>query len=66
MILHLSKSTIYDLICKGEIHSYKKELMEIDAVQKLLKVLMDPVFQKEITRFSGNDCRDMGKIITEV
>ena len=44
----------------------KKEMMETEAVQKLLKVLKDPVFRKEITRFSGNDYRDMGKIITEV
>ena len=44
----------------------KKELMETDAVQKLLKVLNDPAFRKEIAPFSGNDYRDLGKIITEV
>ena len=44
----------------------KKELMETEAVQKLLKVLNDPVFRKEIAPFSGNDYRDLGKIITEV
>ena len=44
----------------------KKENMETDAVQKLLKVMRDPVFRKEIARFSGNDYRDMGKVITEV
>ena len=44
----------------------KKELLATEAVQKLLKVLQDPVFRKEISRFSGNDYRDMGKIITEV
>ena len=44
----------------------KKEMMETEAVQKLLKVLRDPVFRKEISRFSGNDYRDLGKIITEV
>ena len=44
----------------------KKEMMETEAVQKLLNVLHDPVFRKEIGRFSGNDYRDMGKIITEV
>ncbi len=44
----------------------KKEMMHTDAVQKLLKVLQDPVFRREIARFSGNDYRDLGKIITEV
>ena len=32
----------------------------------LLKVLNDPAFRKEIAHFSGNDYRDLGKIITEV
>ena len=44
----------------------KKELLETQAVQKLLKILKDPVFRKEIAHFSGNDYRDLGKIITEV
>ena len=44
----------------------KKELLETDAVQKLLRVLNDPAFRKEIAPFSGNDYRDLGKIITEV
>ena len=44
----------------------KKEMMETPAVQKLMKVLRDPAFQKEIAHFSGNDYRDLGKIITEV
>lgn len=44
----------------------KKEMMDTEAVQKLLEVLRDPIFKKEISRFSGNDYRDMGKIITEV
>ena len=44
----------------------KKEMMETEAVQKLLKVLKDPAFRKEIAHFSGNDYRDLGKIITEV
>ena len=44
----------------------KKEMMETEAVQKLMKVLNDPVFRKEISRFSGNDYRDLGKIIAEV
>ena len=44
----------------------KKEMMETEAVRKLMKVLNDPAFRKEIARFSGNDYRDLGKIITEV
>ena len=44
----------------------KKELLERAAIQKLLNILRDPVFRKEIAHFSGNDYRDLGKIITEV
>ena len=44
----------------------KKEMMETEAVQKLLKVLSMPAFRKEIAHFSGNDYRDLGKIMTEV
>ena len=44
----------------------KKEMMETEAIQTLLKVLRSPVFRKEIARFSGNDYRDLGKVMTEV
>ena len=44
----------------------KKEMMETDAIRKLLKILRDPAFHKEIAPFSGNDYRDMGKVISEV
>ena len=44
----------------------RKDMMETEAVQKLMKVLHMPAFQKEIARFSGNDYRDLGKVITEV
>ena len=44
----------------------KKEMMETEPVRKLLRVLSNPVFRKEVARFSGNDYRDMGKIIAEV
>ena len=44
----------------------KKETMETEAVHKLMKVLHDPAFRKEIAHFSGNDYRDLGRIITEV
>ena len=44
----------------------KKEMMDTVPVRKLLEVLNHPVFRKEVARFSGNDYRDMGKIIAEV
>ena len=44
----------------------KKEMLQTQPIQKLLEVLNSAVFRKEVTRFSGNDYRDMGKIITEV
>ena len=44
----------------------KKEMLETPAVQKLMKVLKNPAFRKEIAHFSGNDYRDLGKVITEV
>ena len=44
----------------------KKELMETEAVQKLLKVLNSPAFRLEIAHFSGNDYRDLGRIVCEV
>ena len=44
----------------------KKELLGTEAVQKLLAVLNSSAFCGEVARFSGNDYRDMGKIICEV
>jgi len=44
----------------------KKEILESEPIQKLLKILKDPAFRKEIAHFSGNDYRDLGKIMTEV
>ena len=44
----------------------KKEMMETPAVRKLMKVLRSDAFRKEIAHFSGNDYRDLGKIISEV
>ena len=44
----------------------KKENMESEAVRKLMNVLQMPAFRKEIAHFSGNDYRDLGRIITEV
>ena len=44
----------------------KKEMLQTEAVQKLLNVLKNPAFRQEIAHFSGNDYRDLGKIISEV
>ena len=44
----------------------KKEMMETESVQKLLAVLRSPAFRREVSHFSGNDYRDLGKIIAEV
>lgn len=44
----------------------KKEMLQTQPIQKLLEVLGSPAFRKEVARFSGNNYRDMGKIITEV
>ena len=44
----------------------RKELLQTEPMQALLRVLQDPVFRKEISHFSGNDYRDLGKIIAEV
>ncbi len=44
----------------------KKEWMETEGAKRLMKTLRDPAFRKEIARFSGNDYRDLGKIICEV
>ena len=44
----------------------RRELLETEAAEKLLTILRSPSFKKEIRHFSGNDYRDMGKIIAEV
>ncbi len=44
----------------------KKEHLKTEAVRTLMKILNMPAFRKEIARFSGNDYRDLGKIICEV
>lgn len=44
----------------------KKESLQTDAMQKLIKILQSPLFFKEVSHFSGNDYRDLGKIICEV
>ena len=44
----------------------RKELFTSESVQTLLKILNSPEFQKEISHFSGNDYRDLGKIVGEI
>ncbi len=44
----------------------KKEQLDTQPVQKLLAVMNQPAFRRELSRFSGNDYRDSGKIIQEV
>ena len=44
----------------------RKDALGTPAIQTLLKTLNSPVFRKEIAAFSGNDYRDLGKIIAEV
>ncbi len=44
----------------------RKDSMEAPAVRKMLKILASPVFRREVAPFSGNDYRDLGKIIMEV
>ena len=44
----------------------RKEMLGSGGVQTLLKVLNSPEFQKEVSHFSGNDYRDLGKIVGEL
>ena len=44
----------------------RKDSMENPAIIKLLEILSSPVFHREVASFSGNDYRDLGKIIMEV
>jgi len=56
-LLHVSKFAIYDRLRTGEIHSYK--------IGRKARFTQDDV-DACIARFSGNDYRDLGKIMTEV
>ena len=49
----------YDLVIK-------KSALEMPAIQTLFNVINSSVFRKEIASFSGNDYRDLGKIVAEV
>ncbi|MBQ6371964.1 MAG: helix-turn-helix transcriptional regulator [Oscillospiraceae bacterium] len=43
-----------------------REFLETDEGEALLEILRSESFKKEITPFSGNDYRDLGKIVAEV
>ena len=49
----------YDLVVR-------KSLLETSVGQKLEEVLVYPIFHRELAHFTGNDYRDLGKIIEEV
>jgi len=49
----------YDLVIK-------KSAVETPAIQTLLKILNSPAFRTEAAAFSGNDYRDLGRIVVEV
>ena len=49
----------YDLVLR-------RDTMESPAAEAILEILRSAAFQKEIRHFTGNDYRDMGKIIAEV
>ena len=44
----------------------RRSFLESEAGEKLLMILRSDVFRKELQHLSGNDYRDMGKIMAEV
>ena len=44
----------------------RKDSLDTPAVQKLLEILSSPIFHREVGEFSGNDYRDLGKMMMEV
>ena len=49
----------YDLVLR-------RDAMDTPAVETILEILRSAAFKKEIRHFTGNDYRDMGKIVSEV
>jgi putative molybdopterin biosynthesis protein len=41
----------------------RRDSLENEAVKTLIKLMVSKEFRKEAARFSGNDYRDMGKIM---
>ena len=44
----------------------QKKAMDSEPIKKLLEILNTPAFRREAAHFSGNDYRDLGKIVMEV
>ena len=44
----------------------KKEMLDTEPVRKLLQILNSSAFRREISHFSGNDYRDLGKIVGDI
>ena len=44
----------------------RREMMDSQAVQTMLRILNSDAFRREIAHLSGNDYRDLGKIIMEI
>ena len=44
----------------------RKDALSLPAVQKMLAIIRSDAFQKDISAFSGNDYRDIGKVMMEV
>ena len=44
----------------------KKDAMDREPIKKLLEILNASAFRREAAHFSGNDYRDLGKIVMEV
>ena len=44
----------------------KRELLDSPAVQVMLATMRSPLFRQEIAHISGNDYRDLGKVVAEV
>lgn len=44
----------------------RKDMFETEPVQEMIRIMRSEPFKKEIARFSGNDYRDIGKVIAEV
>ena len=49
----------YDLVMR-------REALQTPAGEAILEILRSAAFKKEIRHFTGNDYRDMGKIVAEV
>lgn len=44
----------------------RKDTLDLPAVQRMFAILRSEPFRKEVAAFSGNDYRDLGKVLVEV